>query len=150
MKRSFNNATIFTRFKETVDICSIVDDVEGGEFKVINKTIDASGPPNTRSLDGLLTGAQSASSKLPKVADLKDDEAQIWKQAYRQIQLDCDRGNIEKVPQHGTAFCVRKWNGQEDRAGRFIEPPVLDQGTYIHRDTDEYLMTSDWEGGGPR
>ena len=45
MKRSFDNATIITRFDEPVDICSIVDDVEGGEFKVINKTIDASGPP---------------------------------------------------------------------------------------------------------
>ena len=36
-------------------------------------------------------------------------------------------------------FCVRMWNGKEDRTGKFIEPPVLDQGTYIHRNTDEYL-----------
>ena len=69
MKRSFDNATIITRFDEPVDICSIVGDVEGGEFKVINKTIDTSGPPDARSLEGMLTRAQSVGSRLPKVAD---------------------------------------------------------------------------------
>ena len=55
MKRSFDNAAVITWFNDPVDICSIVDEVEGGEFKVINKSIDASGPPDVKALEGMLT-----------------------------------------------------------------------------------------------
>ena len=141
MKRSFDNATVITRFNDPVDICSIVDEVEGGEFKVINKSIDASGPPDGKALEGMLTRAQSLSSKLPKVEDLKADESQMHKTSYRQIRVDCDRGNIEIIPQHGTTFCVKMWNGKEDPTGRFrfTEPPTRNPGVYIHKDTDDYL-----------
>ena len=104
----------------------------------INKTTDESGPPNVRALDGVLTRAQSLSSKLPKVEHLKADESQAGKVTYRQIQPDCDRGNIEIIPQHGTTFCFKMWNGLEP-SGRFTEPPVHDPGFFIQRDTDEYL-----------
>ena len=105
MKRSFDNATIITRFVEPVDICSIVDEVEGGEFKVINKIIDASGPPDAKALEGMLTRAQFLSSKLPKVENVKVDESQAHKTTYRQIHAGCDRGNIEIIPQHGASKC---------------------------------------------
>ena len=143
MKRSFDNATIVTRYAEPVDICSIVDEAEGGEFKVTNKTTDTSGPPNVRALEGVLTRAQSLSSKLPKVEHLKTDESQANKVTYRQIEPDCDRGNIEIIPQHGTTFCFKMWNGMEDPSGRFTEPPVSDPGFYIQRDTDEYLTVNE-------
>ena len=90
---------------EPVDICSIVDEVEGGEFKVINKIIDASGPPDAKALEGMLTRAQFLSSKLPKVENVKVDESQAHKTTYRQIHAGCDRGNIEIIPQHGASKC---------------------------------------------
>lgn len=160
MKRSFNNATTITRFNVPVDLCTIVDELEGGAFKVTNRRIDASGPPDVKSPEETLTRAQSAGSKLPKVADLKDDSKQVHKSAYKQIWLDCDRGNIEIIPQHGTTFCIKKWNGEEDRTRtRYMEPPVLERAHYISKDTDDYatvdgisrrpkksVETSDWEG----
>ena len=73
---------------------SIVDEVEGGEFKVINKAIDVSGPPDARALEGALTKAHSLSSRLPKVEHLTVDESQANKVTYRQIHAGCDRGNI--------------------------------------------------------
>ena len=100
MKRSFDNATIITRFHGPVDICSIVDEMEGGEFKVINRRIGVSGPPDTRSLEETLTRAQSAGSKLPKVTGFKDDSRQVHKQAYRQIWVACNR--VMKAEPEGT------------------------------------------------
>lgn len=51
MKRSFGNATIIIRFNDPVDICTIADEQEGGAFKVIDRRVDMSGPPDKKALE---------------------------------------------------------------------------------------------------
>ena len=66
------------------------------------------------------------------MTDLKDDPGQIYKNAYRQIWADCDRGDIEIIPQHGITFCIKKRNDDEDRIGSIymfisIHQPLIDE-----------------------
>ena len=95
MKRSFGNATIVARFNSPINLSTIADELEGGAFKLINRRVDMSGPPGKRALEAIVTRAQSAGAKLPKVTELRNDPLQEHKHAYQQIWLDCDRGNIE-------------------------------------------------------
>ena len=73
MKRLLGNATIYTRFNQPVDLCSIADEHEGGAFKLINRSVGVSGPPDNRTFDDIMIKSQSAGTKLPKVAELRND-----------------------------------------------------------------------------
>ena len=121
MKRSFGNPTIITRFNEPVDICTIADEQEGGAFKVINRRVDMSVPLDKRALDGILTRAQAAGCKLPKVSELRDDPLQTHKNAYRLIWPDCERGNTLKSSRN-MALPFASRSGMEKGSNRYGLP----------------------------
>ena len=135
-KKAFGNASFVTRFKEPVDLFDIADDKEGGEYRVANHRVDRSGPDGKRELDALIQEAAALGIKMPKVKDLAPDPQQFQKVGYRQIEVACDRGNIEIIPQYGVTFYVEYWNGPK-RDASFTDPPKMNPATRIDKSSEE-------------
>ena len=135
-KKAFGNASFVTRFKEPVDLFDIADDKEGGEYRVANHRVDRSGPNGKWELDALIQEAAALGIKMPKVKDLAPDPQQAQKVGYRQIEVTCDRGSIEIIPQYGVTFYVEYWNGPK-RDATFTDPPKMNPATRIDKFSEE-------------
>ena len=68
--------------------------------------------------------------------DLVPDPQQVQKAGYRQIEVTCDRGNIEIIPQYGVTFYMEYWNGPK-REATFTDPPKMNPATRIDKSSEE-------------
>ena len=99
-------------------------------------------PMEKRELDALIQEAAALGIKMPKVKDLLLIHNNFKKAGYRLIEVACDRGNIEIIPQYGVTFYVEYWNGPK-RDATFTDPPKMNPAIRIDKSSEESQWISE-------